>query len=365
MSKLYIGVMSGTSMDAIDIALCEITQDNCKLLFFNEYPFESQLKEDILNIINGATSLKQIGTIDKRLGVLYSDTINKFINKNRLDANTINAIALHGQTLWHEPNGEFPFSMQLGSPSTVVALTGIKVISDFRNMDVANGGQGAPFAPAFHQFIFGSLKQKSAVLNIGGMANITLLGENLQGWDTGCGNVLLDMWIQKCQNRPYDKDGEFARSGTINQELLDAMLNDAYFKKLPPKSTGREYFNENFLANHLPIFNTTKDEDIQRTLLELTAKTIANDVKKSQIELLIVCGGGAKNKFLMQRLKDLTSIEVQPSDTLGIDGDALEAMAFAWLGYKRLHNEEVDLKSVTGANKNSVLGAIYGISQYT
>lgn len=360
MNRLYIGVMSGTSMDAIDIALCQITADSCKLIHFSEYPFDLTLKEDILNTINGLTTLKEIGIIDKKLALLYSDAINTFLHEYKLDAKSIELIGLHGQTLWHEPDTEFPFSMQLGCASTVVAQTGIKVVNDFRSMDVAHGGQGAPFAPAFHQFLFARLEEKSAVLNIGGMANLTLLGSNLRGWDTGCGNVLLDMWIQKSQNKTYDKDGEFAKSGTINKELLEAMLSDEYFKKLPPKSTGREYFNENFLANHLPVFNTIKDEDIQRTLLELTAQSIADDVKKSQLKHLIVCGGGAKNSFLMQRLAKLTKINVQTSEALGVNSDAIEAMAFAWLGYKRLHNEVVDLKSVTGAKKNSLLGGIYG-----
>ena len=359
-NNLYIGVMSGTSMDAIDIALCEITGKTCKLIHFSEYPFKAQLKEDILNTINGVTTLKQLGIIDKKLALLYSDAINTFLREYKLDANSIELIGLHGQTLWHEPDSEFPFSMQLGCASTVVAQTGIKVVNDFRSMDVANGGQGAPFAPAFHQFLFANLEEKSAVLNIGGMANITLLGSDLRGWDTGCGNVLLDMWIQKCQNKAYDKDGAFAKSGRVNQELLNAMLSDDYFKKAPPKSTGREYFNENFLANHLPIFNTIKDEDIQRTLLELTAQSITEDVKKFQIKQLIVCGGGAKNSFLIQRLATLTDIKVQTSDALGVNGDALEAMAFAWLAYKRLHNEAVDLKMVTGAKRNSLLGGIYG-----
>jgi anhydro-N-acetylmuramic acid kinase len=226
-------------------------------------------------------------------------------------------------------------------------------------MDIANGGEGAPFTPAFHQEIFKELKE-SAVLNIGGMANITILGENLRGWDTGCGNVLLDMWIDRCKNLPFDKDGDFAKSGVVNRELLNSMLDDEYFKKEPPKSTGREYFNETFLANHLPLFNTIKDEDIQRTLLELTAQSIVNDVKKADVKSLIVCGGGAQNSFLMQRLRELSDVDVKPSDEYGVNSDFLEAMAFAWLAYKRVNNEKVDLKSVTGAKRDSILGGIYG-----
>jgi len=360
MSELYIGVMSGTSLDGIDVALCEIDSNHCKLVAADEYPFDGELKREILEVIAGTTTLKQVGTIDKKLGLAFAHAVNRFVREKELNAENITAIGLHGQTLWHEVESEFPFSMQLGDASTVVASTGIKVVTDFRNMDVANGGQGAPFAPAFHQQLFSDFEEKVAVLNIGGMANITLLGEKLQGWDTGCGNVLLDMWIQKSRGLSYDEDGEFARSGEVNQDLLNAMLRDEYFTKFPPKSTGREYFNETWFANHLPIFNSIKDEDIQRTLLELTAKTIANDVTNSDTELLIVCGGGTKNSFLMQRISELCKIKVMPSDKFGISSDFMEAMAFAWFAYKRVHNEKVKLSSVTGASKDSILGGIYG-----
>ena len=360
MSELYIGVMSGTSLDGIDVALCEIDSIHCKLITADEYPFDSELKREILEIIEGTTTLKQVGTIDKKLGLAFAHAVNRFVREKDLNLKDITAIGLHGQTLWHETHNEFPFSMQLGDASTVVANTGMKVVTDFRSMDVANGGEGAPFAPAFHQQLFSGFDEKVAVLNIGGMANITILGDNLQGWDTGCGNVLLDMWIQKSKGVPYDEDGEFARSGEVNQDLLNAMLRDDYFNKFPPKSTGREYFNETWFANHLPIFNSIKDEDIQRTLLELTAKTVSNDVKNSDTQLLIICGGGTKNSFLMQRISELCEIKVMPSDKFGVSSTYMEAMAFAWFAYKRMHNEKVELSSVTGASKDSILGGIYG-----
>ena len=360
MSELYIGIMSGTSLDGIDVALCEIDSSHCRLITAEEYPFDGELKREILEVIAGTTTLKQVGTIDKKLGLAFAHAVSRFVREKEFKVEDIRAIGLHGQTLWHEVQSEFPFSMQLGDASTVVANTNIKVVADFRSMDVANGGQGAPFAPAFHQEIFSGFEERVAVLNIGGMANITLLGEKLEGWDVGCGNVLLDMWIQKCKGVAYDKDGAFARSGELNQELLNAMLRDEYFTKFPPKSTGREYFNETWFANHLPIFNSIKDEDIQRTLLELTAKTIANDVLNSDTELLIVCGGGVKNSFLIQRISELCQIKVMPSDAFGVSSEFMEAMAFAWLAYKRVHSEVVKLSSVTGASKDSVLGGIYG-----
>ena len=358
--ELYIGVMSGTSLDGVDITLCAIDDNACQEMESHEYKFPQELKDEILNIISGFTTLEQIGTLNTKLGNLYAEAINLFIKDKKIDAKKVKAIGLHGQTLWHKPHAEYPFSMQLGCPNIVNAKTGIQVVADFRSMDIANGGQGAPFTPAFHQFIFGSKKEKIAVVNIGGMANITILGDELKGWDTGVGNALMDYWIQTCKNLPFDKDGEFSACGNVNEELLNSFLDDDYFKQLPPKSTGREYFNPTWLSNYLPTFQTIKDEDIQRTLLELTARTITNDVKLTDTNLLIICGGGTKNSFLMQRLQDLCDITVTISDELGISSDFMEAMAFAWLAKMRVHNQEVDLKSVTGAKKNSVLGGIYG-----
>ena len=360
MKEYYIGVMSGTSLDGVDVTLCEIDETKCELIHSLEYPFDKDLKNEILYIIDGTTTIEEVGIVNNRLGFLFADSINAFIEKYNIDTNTITAIGLHGQTLWHKPQGDSRFSMQFGCPNVVSAKTDISVVTDFRGMDIANGGQGAPFTPAFHQFIFESLENKVAVLNIGGMANITILGSELKGWDSGCGNVLMDMWISKCKNLAYDKDGEFAKSGVVNIELLDSMLNDSYFKKSPPKSTGREYFNDTWLANYLPLFQSIKDEDIQRTLLELTALSIANDIKKTDRDLLIVCGGGSKNSFLMNSIENLCGIKVVKSDAYGVDSEFLESMAFAWLAYKRIHRQKVQLSSVTGAKKDSILGGMYG-----
>lgn len=360
MGKLYIGVMSGTSLDGIDVALCEIDAQSCSLLHANAYEFPKELRQEILTLISGTTTLQQVGTLHSKLGHLFADAITKFLTQFNIEASSIEAIGLHGQTLWHQPKGEFPFSMQLGCANVVHVKTNIKVVSDFRNMDIANGGEGAPFAPAFHKEIFASLQEKVAVLNIGGMANITFLGEEVKGWDIGAGNVLLDLWIKQCKNLPFDKDGKFAQSGEVNDELLQKMLKDAYYKKLPPKSTGREYFNATWLGNKLPMFGTVKEKDIQRTLLELTVQSITKDVKNTDVTTLIVCGGGAKNTFLLQRLQELLECKVQTSDSFGVSSEYMEAMAFAWLGYKRLQGEAIDLCSVTGAKKNSILGALYG-----
>ena len=311
MDELYIGVMSGTSLDGIDIALCEIKDESFELLNSEEYPFDEELKADILTAINGPTTLKTIGELDTRLGHLYANAINTFILTKKIRQKKIRAIGLHGQTLWHEPNSKNPFSMQLGNANVITVQTGVSVVSDFRQKDIALGGQGAPFAPAFHQFLFNRLDERVAVLNIGGMANLSILDDELRGYDTGCGNILMDYWISEKKGLAYDKDGKWASSGEINQKLLKTMLYDPYFLQEPPKSTGREYFSEKWLVEQLEDFIALKDEDIQATLLKLTAHSIANEVKKTSTELLIVCGGGLRNIQLMKQLKkEINGVEV-------------------------------------------------------
>jgi len=356
MNELYIGVMSGTSMDSIDVALCEISSTKCILKASLEFEFDEKLKKDILKVINSNTTLFKIGKIDYDLGVMFADSINALVEEENIDIKNIKAIGLHGQTLWHEPN---IFSMQLGDPNIVSSRTGIDVVSDFRRKDIALGGQGAPFAPAFHNFLFQHLDD-ACVLNIGGMANISLLGDNLSGYDMGVGNVLLDLWISKHKNISYDKDGLWAEGGELNSELLESLLSDPYFQMSAPKSTGRELFNETWLYTHLEKFPKILVEDVQRTLLELTAKSIVDEIKKYPLKMVLVCGGGVKNIFLMQRLKqELEYLQVISTEEYGVSSDYMEAMAFAWFAKKRVHREAINLSLVTGAFKNGVLGAVY------
>ena len=360
MKELYLGVMSGTSLDGVDVALCEIDDASCKLIASYEHPFPKPLKEEILTLLANKTTLKAVGTLDVKLGKLFAEAINRLIKREKLLRENIKAIGLHGQTLWHEPNAEYPFSMQLGNANVVLADTCIDVVSDFRGADIANSGQGAPFAPAFHQFLFHS-SCATAVVNIGGMSNITLIdGDALTGYDMGCGNVLMDAYISLTQGKAYDREGAFAKSGEVIKELLRAMLADEYFQKEPPKSTGREYFNTAWLEKYLS--RKSNPADIQRTLLELTAVTISQAINSSHATKAIICGGGAKNTFLIERLQTLCKYPVQTSDANGINGDFLEAMLFAWLAKKRVHKEVVALKEVTGAKKDTISGAIYAKS---
>jgi len=351
----YIGIMSGTSLDGIDVVLCEIDAHSCELVSSLEYPMPLELKADILTMIEDKSSLEQVGILDHRLGLLFTQAVGALLIRENIDASSVKAIGLHGQTLWHEPTGEYPFSMQLGDPNILTAKIRIPVVADFRRKDVALGGQGAPFAPAFHEFLFSGLSEYVAIVNIGGMANITVLGEKLIGYDTGCGNVLLDMWIAQHKGVSYDKDGEWARSGAVDYGLLDCMMSDEYFEQPYPKSTGREKFNKVWLQGILSG-KTHNPEDVQRTLLELTALSISNEVLRFNRDVVLLCGGGAKNTFLVECLKALMpNVEV----AIASNADMIEAMTFAWLAYKRVHKEVVNLKDVTGASKNSVLGGLY------
>jgi len=289
------------------------------------------------------------------LGLLFTQAVGAVLIRESIDPSYVTAIGSHGQTLWHEPTGFFPFSMQLGDPNILTAKTGIPVVADFRRKDIALGGQGAPFAPAFHEFIFSNINNAVSIINIGGMANITVLGDRLIGYDTGCGNVLLDMWIAAHQGSAYDKDGVWAKSGTVDYGLLDAMMSDSYFAQSYPKSTGREKFNKDWLQSHL-TGKTHNPENVQRTLLELTALSISNEVLRFNRDIVMLCGGGSKNSFLVERIKALMpNVEV----AIATNADEIEAMTFAWLAYKRIHKEKVNLKDVTGASDNSILGGIY------
>ena len=358
MSDYYIGVMSGTSLDGIDISLCSIDDTECKELHFKEYPYDATIKEDILQSISNPLTLKELGTLDTKLGLIYLDALRSFLEEFSIDAQGLKAIGLHGQTLWHEPNARYPFSMQLGNASVVAKGLGVRVVSDFRSGDIANGGQGAPLTPAFHQFVFGERFENAAVLNLGGIANLTLLGERLIGFDLAPANILLDLWIQRHQGKKYDAQGSWAKSGKVDETLLKHFLQEKFFQLTPPKSTGRELFNGAWLDAKLQGFEL-RLEDVQATLLELSTKVISDAVKKQKVQTLLVCGGGAKNSFFLQSLaQKLPSVEIQVTDAFGVNSDSLEAMAFAWFARKCMCHEVVHLKSVTGAKKDSILGVI-------
>ncbi len=357
MSNLYIGIMSGTSLDGVDIALCEIKSDAIALLAFDSFAFDASIKVDILKATTQKIEIREVGLLDERLGQMYAKYSNLFLEKNHLNRKDINAIGLHGQTLWHEPNEHYPFSMQLGNPNRVAYETNIAVVCDIRRKDMTSMGQGAPFAPLFHKCLFRDMHQKTAVINLGGIANITILDDDLIGYDTGCGNILLDSWCEKHFGLAYDKDGLLAREGSVDEVLLKKLLSDAYFLLSYPKSTGREHFNIAWLESK--IEGKIGPKDVLRTLVELTAITIANEAKKFHLEQLILCGGGAKNIFLVQRIEAHFQKTVKSSEAIGVNPHTIEAQMMAYFAYLRINHKKALLKSVTGAKQNLILGGLY------
>ncbi|OIQ24468.1 anhydro-N-acetylmuramic acid kinase [uncultured Vibrio sp.] len=364
--ELYIGVMSGTSMDGVDTALVRIAGDNIELLAHDEYPMPETLKNDLLAICIGQkTDLKTVGEIDHQLGHLFAEAVLQLLDKSNTEASKITAIGNHGQTVFHQPTGEQPFTMQLGDANIIATRTGIDTVADFRRKDMALGGQGAPLVPAFHSTIFSPKTSTVVALNIGGISNISVLRPNnkVLGYDTGPGNMLMDAWGQRHTGNKFDKDAGFAKQGLVNVQLLEALLKEGYFSKPAPKSTGRELFNLPWLENKLKTFDKVSAQDVQRTLCEFTAVTIANEVLLYQLgdsPELLVCGGGGHNPLLMTRLAELLpQWQVASTNSKGVDADYMEAMAFAWLAQRRMHGLNSNLPEVTGASQLASLGVIY------
>ncbi len=369
----YIGIMSGTSLDSIDCVLCDIdVAGKPRLLAHHTRPFPSLLQQELRALCQpGDNEIERLGSADRWLGSEYAAATNDLLAKARCRAKEVTAIGCHGQTIRHRPANdtqtpETAFTLQIGDPNTLAAHTSICVVADFRRRDIAEGGQGAPLAPAFHQAMFADTTRDRAVVNIGGMANLTLLPANgdCTGFDTGPGNVLMDAWIQAQQNKGYDDNGHWAASGKILPDFLQALLGQPFFaKNAGPRSTGREDFNATWLASVMASLTyQARPEDIQATLLELTAQTIASSLRQSSMcpSQVFVCGGGAYNTALMQRLETLLHpVLVASTEQLGIAPQHVEAMAFAWLAYRCINQLSGNLPSVTGASQPAVLGAIY------
>lgn len=355
--------MSGTSLDAIDVALCQRTE----LGFIQRAGFALDLppllREQLLTICNDKqVDLQTLGEVDHHFAQACAQAINQLLAAKNIAAVSICAIGSHGQTIFHSPNTFPAFTQQIGDPNVIAAITQICCVADFRRMDMAYGGQGAPLVPAFHQALFAQKNTQRVILNIGGIANISVLNgiDSALGYDTGPGNMLMDAWINLQHQKAFDKQAWFASTGQINQPLLSLLLNDPYFQLPPPKSTGREKFNLIWLQQQLTGMSILS-ADIQRTLLEFTALSIRDQIlKQSQACDVFVCGGGALNPLLMQRLKDLMpAYQVQTTDALSIDPMFVEAVAFAWLAEQRIIEKKVPLKAVTGASRDAILGCIY------
>ena len=374
-SHVFVGVMTGTSVDGLDIAAIDIDlNENFKFIASETIAYPSDLRENLLALSQAeVASISSYGELDAALGKFIGNSVNNFLRRFGIDPKEVQAIGSHGQTIRHKPpdtrgKGEQSFTLQIGDPNRIAYITKIITIADFRRMDMAAGGQGAPLVPLFHQNILKKQSSDTALVNIGGIANITYIEENLLGYDIGPGNCLVDAWCQRKLNKPYDDKGSWARTGKLNGQLLKKLLNEPYFCEEPPKSSGKELFNLDWLKKNADEYQleTMNSQDVQRTLLELTAVTIAKSVKKTpKVSNVIVCGGGRRNNFLMERISSLLNLQetgryvLDASEYWGIDGDSLEASAFAWLAFRRLNNLVGAVPSVTGAKKSSILGAIY------
>ncbi len=358
----YLGVMSGTSLDGLDIAL--IRQDQGTTLIATHYiPMPTELRIELLALCApGPDELARAAEAENRWASLAARGIGSLLAAEKLIPGDIRAIGSHGQTVRHEPARGF--TIQIGNPALLAELSGIAVVSDFRRRDVAAGGQGAPLVPAFHEALFNDSTQRLAVLNVGGFSNLSLLapGQTVHGFDCGPGNALMDAWIQQHQGQSFDRDGAWAASGHCHQELLTALLGDAFFQTRGPKSTGRELFNLPWLEQHLRHLPAIEPADVQRTLLELTARSITESLQQAQpgTAELLVCGGGAHNGTLMARLQALLpDTRVASTASRGVAPDWIEAMAFAWLAHCCLEGIPGNRPSVTGAKGLRVLGAWY------
>ena len=353
--KIFIGTMSGTSHDGIDICSVSITNKKIELLKFVSYKYSDRLRKDISNVIqHQKLSLNKYLELDQKIGVAFGKSINRFIVKNCINKNQILAIGLSGQTLFHAPKHKYPFSIQAGDPKIVSMECGLDVVSDFRNDHIILGGEGAPLVPEFHQKIFARKNSSIVILNIGGISNFTFLDgkESFFGSDCGPGNALLDAYCQNFLNLPYDKNGDLAKNGKVHNQALKKMLDHPFFKKRHPKSTGKELFNIKFIPKELL---KKSSNDILATLTELTAICIVKSLHayKKLPEQIIICGGGIKNRFLIHSIKKLSKIGLVSSSEFGFDPQSIEAMAFGWMASQRIYKNPLYVK-----DKKGLLGRI-------
>ncbi|TYC61008.1 anhydro-N-acetylmuramic acid kinase [Marinobacter sp. BW6] len=362
--EAWIGLMSGTSMDGIDAVLVSFQNNTVQIHASHTIPYPDAIRHRLLAASQNQAAPDEIGELDTLVGTLFAQAAAEVVQRSSFDRAIIRGIGSHGQTIRHQPSGKAPFSIQIGNPSVVSEATSITTVADFRRRDMAAGGQGAPLVPAFHKAFFGSKTENRCILNLGGIANITWLPAKADmsatGFDTGPANALMDAWCLAQTGLPFDSDGHWAREGSVNQELLDDMVSDAYFSKAPPKSTGKERFNLEWVKTLVNRHPDIPAEDIQRTLLQLTVDSVVNQLPVTEDLRVYVCGGGARNPLLMEELgKALPEARLSLTSELGVDPQMVEPVAFAWLAKQALEGKPGNLPEVTGAEGPRILGAIY------
>ena len=367
----YVGVMTGTSIDGLDVALLNVDGAGRPIIVQGAtVPLPGELRMTLRQLsTRGQDDVDRLGHADTALGEFIGHKVLDCLTSWGIPPRQIRAIGSHGQTVRHRPTGTHPFTLQIGDPSRIVEVTRIDTVADFRRRDMAAGGQGAPLVPLFHHALFRNPERHRIILNVGGIANATVLGEDsaVTGFDTGPGNALLDAWTQKCHGQPYDRDGAWAASGTVVDGLLACLKADGFVRAAPPKSTGKEVYNLGFVRRALAEATMDAPEaDVQATLAAFTAWSVAFGIRgwgalpPGKQGDLVVCGGGRHNVDLMARLgRALPEFKLITTDDLGVDGDALEAAAFAWFAHRTLNGKPSNAPSVTGASGDRVLGAIY------
>ena len=367
-SDHYIGLMSGTSLDGVDGVLATIRHDGQMEVLAHAFtPFHTPLRSTLLALNqSGPDELHRSALAANAVAKVYAQVVQHLLTQSQTTADKVVAVGAHGQTVRHQPllHDDTGYTLQLNNPALLAELTGIDIVADFRPRDLAAGGQGAPLVPAFHRGVFGAPEHTVAVLNIGGISNLSVLRADGQvlGWDCGPGNAMLDYWCQLHTGQPFDRDGAWAAEGRLIEPLLALLMQENYLRQVPPKSTGRDLFNPDWLQSRIQDFAHASAVDIQTTLTAFTAQACIADVRRyaPDAQRLIVCGGGALNKHLMKLLgTGLSPLDVASSEAHGLPPLQVEAAAFAWLAFKCIRREPASLPSVTGARGARVLGAIY------
>ncbi|MGE0857936.1 MAG: anhydro-N-acetylmuramic acid kinase [Gammaproteobacteria bacterium] len=367
---LYIGLISGTSMDGVDAVLVRVEGSRLQHVGALTYPYPATLSSALHRTIlpQAQLDLPTFSRLHVEVGACFADAVDALLTRTGTSSSQVAALGSHGQTIYHAPVGDHPYTLQIGNPASIAARTGIVTVADFRAMDVAYGGEGAPLVPGFHAWVLSHSTENRVILNIGGIANLSLLpaGSSVPqlGYDTGPGNCLMDAWCARHRGAAYDADGAWAGSGTPDEALLQELLKAPYYGAPPPKSTGRETFNLEYLDQVLavPAFAGLKPVDVQATLLRLTVETIARDIQRAGPDWaagVFVCGGGARNGRLMAALSTrLAPVPVATTASLGLDPDMVEASAFAWLAWMRLSGRPVPLTTGEG-QRALLLGCVY------
>ncbi len=363
-----IGLMSGTSLDGVDAALVEFNGNHVKLLNFITLNYDQDFKNKIFrNLNNDTAKLSEISSLNFELGYKFKDAIDAVLDGTNFKYQDIDFVASHGQTIWHDPEGNVPSTLQIGEPAVISYLTNIKTISNFRTMDVAAGGQGAPLVPFSEYYQFRSETEDLVFQNIGGISNLTYLKKNatlddIVSFDCGVGNIMIDYFVKKYFNQSYDNNGEIALSGKIIDEVLDYLKQDAFIYTNPPKSTGREQYSQKFMEDLAEKFNFEKynKNDIITTITEFTVFGICYNYQNflGNIDVAVINGGGSHNRYIIKRLKEILNIKILRGEEFGINSDAKEAVAFAILGYMTLLNEPSNVVMATGAKEPVILGNI-------